>query len=103
MALFVGLTDRPVIATLVGSAFGAVANYWLQHRLAFPDADIYARTFFRYLASCVLAWSANVSFFFLLTRVVHFPIITAQVVTTALVAGLNFVVYKRLVFHEKNS
>ncbi|MFS1526189.1 GtrA family protein [Microbulbifer sp. 2304DJ12-6] len=101
MALFVGLTSLPVFSTLIGSASGAIVNYWLQHRLAFPGAEMYARTFFRYLASCAFAWIVNVSVFFVLTRDVHFPIIIAQVVTTALVAGLNFIVYKRLVFHEK--
>ncbi|MEW5249520.1 GtrA family protein [Microbulbifer sp. 2201CG32-9] len=103
MALVVSLTGQPAIATFVGSASGAAANYGLQRQLAFPNAGSHRQTFSRYLLSCVLAWGANLSFFILLNQIMQVTVIAAQLVTTAMVAAMNFVVYKRLVFNDKLS
>lgn len=103
MGFLVELGAQPVIATATGSIAGAIANYGLQRRLAFRKAGPHGQTLWRYLASCGLAWFANLTLFSLLSHGMALPVVPAQVITTTLVAALNFVVYQRLVFHEHTS
>lgn len=100
MGLIVELGVQPVTATATGSVAGAIVNYGLQRRLAFRKAGPHSQTLGRYLASCGLAWVANLTLFSFLSHGMALSDAPAQVVTTTLVAALNFVVYQRLVFHE---
>ena len=100
MASLIAVTVQPVTATAAGSVAGAVANYGLQRRLAFRNARGHGRTLWRYLGSCVFAWFANFALFTLLNHGMNLPVIAAQATTTALVAVLNFVIYRSSIFHE---
>jgi len=100
MASLVAATVDSSIATAAGSLSGAVANYGLQRRIAFPRAPGHGTSIRRYLASCALAWHANLALFYLLSEKLPLPVIPAQLLTTALVTALNLVVYRRFVFHE---
>lgn len=103
VATLVELGVQSVTATATGSLAGALANYGLQRRLAFPKAGPHGQTLWRYLASCGLGWLANLTLFSLLSHGMALSLAPAQVITTTLVAALNFVVYQRLVFHEHTS
>ncbi|MFT7338326.1 MAG: putative flippase GtrA [Marinobacter maritimus] len=101
MAALIGVGLEPVLATASGSVSGAVLNYGLQRRLAFRNAGPHGVTLWRYVGSCFVAWFCNLVFFFLLNNVLAIPVTLSQVVTTGLVAALNYIVYQRLVFHEQ--
>tara|TARA_R110002074_G_scaffold71754_1_gene165704 strand:- start:4101 stop:4490 length:390 start_codon:yes stop_codon:yes gene_type:complete len=101
MAALIGVGLEPVLATASGSVSGAVLNYGLQRHLAFRNAGPHRVTLWRYVGSCFVAWFCNLVFFFLLNNVLALPVTLSQVVTTGLVAALNYIVYQRLVFHEQ--
>lgn len=101
MAVFVYFEMEPTRATLIGSIVGAALNYLLQRQLAFRNAGPHSRTLLRYVSSCLFAWLCNVIIFYWLNSVWNMPVSLSQIVTTGLVASLNFVVYQRIVFHDK--
>jgi putative flippase GtrA len=101
MAALIAAGLDPVLATASGSVSGAVLNYGLQRRLAFRNAGPHKFTLWRYVGACFVAWLCNLVFFFLLNNVLTLPVTLSQVVTTGLVAALNYIVYQRLVFHEQ--
>lgn len=100
MAALIAAGLEPTLATASGSVSGAALNYGLQRRLAFRNAGPHLVTLWRYIGSCFVAWLCNFVFFFLLNNVLTLSVPLSQVVTTALVAALNYIVYQRLVFHE---
>jgi len=101
MVALIGAGLEPTLATASGSVSGAILNYGLQRRLAFRNAGPHGVTLWRYIGSCFVAWLCNLVFFFLLNNVLTLSVPLSQVVTTALVAALNYIVYQRLVFHEQ--
>ncbi len=101
MAALIGAGLEPTLATASGSVSGAVLNYGLQRRLAFRNAGPHRATLWRYTGSFLVAWLCNLIFFFLLNNILELSVTLSQVVTTGLVAALNYVVYQRLVFHEQ--
>lgn len=101
MAGLIGAGLEPTLATASGSLSGAVINYGLQRRLAFRNASAHRHTVWRYFVSCVVAWLCNLAFFFVLNYVLTLPATLSQLVTTGLVASLNYIVYQRLVFYEQ--
>ncbi|WP_420389479.1 GtrA family protein [Marinobacter sp.] len=101
MTGLIGAGLEPTLATAGGSFSGAVMNYGLQRRLAFPYAGPHRSTVWRYLASCGLAWLCNLVFFYMLNHALGLSVMHSQLATTGLVAALNYVVYQRLVFYEQ--
>jgi len=101
MAALIAAGLEATLATASGSVSGAALNYGLQRRLAFRNAGPHSATLWRYIGSCFVAWLCNLVFFFLLNNLLTLPVPLSQVVTTALVAALNYIVYQRLVFHEQ--
>jgi putative flippase GtrA len=101
MAVLIGAGLEPTLATASGSVSGAALNYGLQRRLAFHNAGPHRVTLWRYIGSCFVAWLCNLAFFSLLNNVLTLSVPLSQIVTTALVAALNYIVYQRLVFHEQ--
>ena len=101
MGALMGAGIEPILATACGSLFGAALNYGLQRRLAFRNAGPHSSTLWRYIGSCLVAWLCNLVFFALLNNVLALPVTLSQVVTTGLVAALNYIVYQRLVFYEQ--
>ncbi|MEQ5836030.1 GtrA family protein [Marinobacter sp. NFXS9] len=100
MALLMSGGLSAAMATAIGSLTGAAANYGLQRRLAFRNAGPHTRTLPRYVLSCATGWLANLVVFRVLFEVAGLPAAPAQVLTTGLVTGLNYLMYERLVFHE---
>lgn len=103
MAGLIGIGLGPTFSTAVGSVAGALMNYGLQRRLAFTNAGPHGITLWRYAGSCLFAWLCNLILFFLLNSALSVPVTLSQAITTGLVAALNYIVYKRLVFHEPTS
>lgn len=100
MAVGVAAGIDAVAATAGGAAAGAAANYILQRRALDAGAVRHRRAVPRYLLACAIAWVANLVVFAALLALTAGKIGIAQAVTTAVVAGLNFFLYDRLVFHD---
>ena len=87
-------------ATAAGAVTGAAVNYPLQHRHAFASRAAHDRALPRYLASCILAWLANLLLFAVLHGPAGWPPALAQAATSSAVAALNYLLYARMVFDD---
>lgn len=103
MAVLVLLAFNPNLATALGALLGAVVNYVLQYHLAFKCSTSHRETFIRYLLSCAVGWMANLVLFSLLLYLWPHQVLLDQLVTTLLVAGLNYSLYRRMVFNDRVS
>ena len=102
MCLLVWAGVRPTAATALGALFGALINYLLQYHYAFQSSHPHGATLARYTVACVVGWSANLLLFSLLLWWSN-QVLISQLCTTALVAFLNYFVYRRMVFHDRIS
>jgi putative flippase GtrA len=102
MALLVFAAVMPEIASATGALVGAAVNYILQKTFTFQSMQRHRNALPRYLAACAVLWLANLLIFSALIRLLNIQIITAQVVTTALVAILSYWLFKRSVFNDFN-
>ena len=90
----------PIAATTTGALCGAVVNYFLQRSVVFNSQGSHLRTLPRYILSVGLSFLFNALIFALLQSSAMFSLFMTQIVTTVCVMLINFVLYKRLVFHE---
>ncbi len=100
MWLLVVAGQAPFHATAAGGLAGGVVNYGLQRRLTFDYRGSHTGVMPRYLLSCAAAWLVNLLVFQLLHVPAGLPTGIAQFATTALVSLMNYLVYRRLVFHD---
>ncbi len=92
---------EPLAATVLGSAMGAVGNYWMQRRWVFGATQPHATAIWRYALSCGLATLLNALWFVAGHRVMGWAPLPAQIIATGLVAVTNYLLYKIWVFHEQ--
>jgi putative flippase GtrA len=93
-----GIDPRP--ATVCGAFAGAAANYFLQRSITFADRVPRRAAIRRYAIACSIAWAVNLAVFTLLHTVVGLAVAPAQLVTTATVVALAYLLYSKVVFHE---
>lgn len=101
MSLLIREGWQPVVATTMGALAGSVFNYVLQFYWTFSGIGVHDRAMPTYTCTVVLAWCVNAALFYFLTSLVHTGLVVAQACTTATVAVMNFILYKRIVFHER--
>lgn len=101
MASLIAAGIEPLVATAGGSVSGATLNYALQRSLAFPNAGSHLLVLWRYVGACAIAWLCNSAFFFFFYSLLELSVLSSQFISTGLVAGLNYIIYKRVVFYEK--
>ena len=90
----------PLAATTSGALCGALVNYFLQRSVVFNSQGSHLKTLPKYMLSVGLSFLFNALIFELLQRSGLFSLFMTQVLTTVCVMLINFVLYKRLVFHE---
>lgn len=88
------------VATTAGAMAGAAANYPLQRRHVFASRVRHGRAVPRYLASCALAWLANLLFFAVLHGPAGWPAALAQAGASGAAAVLNYLLYARMAFDD---
>jgi putative flippase GtrA len=97
MAALVHAGLDPRIATALGATLGAGLNYLAQRSVFGGESG--AAELYRYAMACLLAWSLNLSIFWLLHSVTPLTVAAAQFVTTAATAAISYFLYSRFVFH----
>ncbi|BES72282.1 hypothetical protein RE428_33000 [Marinobacter nanhaiticus D15-8W] len=100
MALLIQTGVSAIWATTAGAVTGAAINYGLQRRVTFRSDAPHGRALWLYLNACAASWLANLGVFAVLHHLLGLDVIPAQVVTTALVTGMNYLLYERLVFND---
>ncbi|WP_197713704.1 GtrA family protein [Hydrogenophilus thermoluteolus] len=74
----------PTEGTAVGFVVGALVNYLLARRWAFPETQSRHReALIKFLLVAASGWGLNTGLIFLATAVAHFPYLAAQVAVTA--------------------
>ena len=101
MGLLIMAGIQATLATAVGAFIGAVINYILQRNVTFRSAVAHSQALRAYLLVCVITWFANLAIFVACHHWFGLAPLYAQGLTTALVACLSYVLYKRMVFHER--
>lgn len=95
----IGLT--PIAGTAIGAVVGSVFNYAFQFFWTFDGVGRHDKAIPIYVCTVALAWVANAGFYYVLTSFTEMGVAVAQVSTTIAVAAMNFIFYKRIVFHER--
>ncbi|KAA0910338.1 GtrA family protein [Pusillimonas sp. ANT_WB101] len=91
---------QPVWATSIGAVAGSFLNYVLQFYWTFRGNGMHGKAIPAYVCAVILGWCVNAGIFYLLISFAHFGLYMAQICATAVVAIINFIIYKRMVFHE---
>lgn len=100
MTALIAVPVPAVLATALGAIAGACLNYLLQYHFTFRARTDHAKAVPVYFLVAALGWLANLGLFAGLHLLLDLNIAIAQVLTTGIVALLNYVLYKRVVFHE---
>lgn len=90
-----------VFATIIGAATGSVFNYVFQFYWTFSGKGSHSKAIPVYAGTAILSWIINAGAFYFLISVTHVGYGFAQLCATAVVAVMNFILYKRIVFHER--
>lgn len=101
MSLLIFLGAAPLPATAAGAAIGSVFNYLLQRRWVFASTVAHRLALPAYVGTVAVGWGLNAAIFWMLASGLDLNAATAQVCTSALVAVVNFMLYKKVVFHER--
>lgn len=101
MSLLIEKGLPPVLATAIGALIGSAFNYTFLFYWTFNGTGIHGKEIPSYACTVIFGWCANAGVFYFLISSVHAGLALAQVCTTAAVAVMNFVLYKRMVFHER--
>ncbi len=101
MGLLIREGLQPVVATTMGALAGSVFNYVVQFYWTFNGNGVHGRAMPTYACTVILAWCVNAGLFYFLTLLFHTGLVVGQACTTATVAVMNFILYKRIVFHER--
>ncbi|MFT0546298.1 GtrA family protein [Allopusillimonas ginsengisoli] len=91
---------QPIWATSMGAVAGSILNYLLQFYWTFRGSGMHGKAIPAYVCAVIMGWGVNAGIFYLLMSFAHSSLYTAQICATAVVAIINFTVYKRMVFHE---
>lgn len=103
MASLVWTGQQPVLATAVGAVAGSILNYLCQFHWTFAGRGRHARALPAYACIVMLGWMVNAGLFYALISVLQAGLATAQLLATLVVAAMNFVLYQRIVFHERTN
>ncbi len=103
MALLIFISIDPLYATTIGAFFGAILNYVLQYHYTFKSDRSHFHAILSYVASVSFGFIANTLLFALLYDKIQINLIVSQLITTAIITILNYILYKYIVFKPKES
>jgi len=89
---------RPTIATVVGAAVGAMANYALNYYLTFASKEKHSRTLPRFLVIALLSAFLSGAGMWVLTGKLHAHYLLAQILCTVVILVVGFVLNKTWTF-----
>ena len=89
---------RPVVASALGFAVGAVVKYWLNYRVAFRSDARHLAAVPRYVVALVALLVLNSAIFALLNEGLGLYYLVAQVVTTIALIAPGYWIHRAWVF-----
>jgi len=98
--VYFGISATP--ATGLGSAFGAIVNYWLQYYHTFKSKKAHSDIMMMYVLTCIFGWLLNIAIFEFIYSSFLGDVLLSQLITTGVVAFFNFTIFHKVVFHERS-
>ncbi len=88
------------MASAIGYVFGAVANYLLNYSYTFKGTTPHVETASKYFTVVGIGWVLNTALMALLAHVLGWQYFLAQILTTGIALGWNFVGSRFWVFRR---
>ena len=98
----INLQVEAVLASSIGAFVGAVMNYFLQYFFTFKTKRLHKQALLAYIPAVSVSWLLNLLIFYSLYGRIFLEPLMAQVVTTGILAVVNFLFYKKIVFRAKS-
>jgi putative flippase GtrA len=98
----INLQVEAVLASSIGAFVGAIVNYVLQYFFTFKTKRQHKQALLAYIPTVAVSWLLNLALFYSLYGGLFPEPLMAQVVTTAVVMVVNFLLYKKVVFRAKS-
>jgi putative flippase GtrA len=103
LSLLVELTTiNKTLASAIGFACAIPVNYLLQRRFVFHSSDAHGILFVRYILVTLSTMTLNALSFWILAEALMIHYVTAQIITTALVFAMNFILNRFYTFNNRN-
>ena len=97
----INLQVEAVLASSLGAFVGSVVNYFLQYFFTFKTKRLHKQALLAYIPAVSVSWLLNLVIFYSLYGRLFSEPLMAQVVTTGILAVVNFLFYKKIVFRAK--
>lgn len=101
MGVLVYQGAQATLASIIGAIVGSIFNYLLQYYWTFRSVQPHGAHIPAYLLTIIASWLLNALIFHLLMSTTQLGIGFSQLFTSAIVALMNFIFYRRVVFHER--
>ena len=89
-----------VLATTLGAITGAIVNYYLQFYVTFKSQQKHIKTLPNYLIAVGFSFFLNGLIFMGLEKILPNELMVVQILTSMVVTVINFILYKKVVFHD---
>jgi len=98
MALLVWMGLNASLSTSIGVVVGAIINYIFQYYYTFDSDSKHHNSIFKYIITVSISFVSNLILFTLFHNILHNGVIVSQLLTSAIVALQNYLIYKKFVF-----
>ncbi len=103
MAVLIWLGVNAAIATSVGMVAGAVYNYIFQYYYTFNSNQKHHKSFSKYVITVSIYFVSNLLLFTLFHNMLQYEVFISQLLTSAIVAVQNYIIYKKFVFLREDA
>jgi putative flippase GtrA len=94
---------NPVLATCFGYVTGALTNYLVNYKLTFRSKQAHGETMIKFASVVLIGFLLNTLIVSVGVSLMRLHYFAAQVISTALVFGMNFALNKNWTFKEENN
>lgn len=101
MGVLVYQGAQATLASVIGAIVGSVFNYLLQYYWTFRSGQPHSTHIPAYMLTVIVSWLLNALIFHLFITTTLLGVGFSQLFTSAIVALMNFIFYRRIVFHER--
>ncbi len=103
MAVLIWLGINATIATSVGMVAGAIYNYIFQYYYTFSSNQKHHKSFSKYIITVSIYFVSNLLLFTLFHNILQYEVFISQLITSAIVAVQNYIIYKKFVFLREDA
>jgi len=91
------------LSSSVGVIIGAVVNYIFQYHYTFESDTKHSKSIRNYLITVMLSFVSNLILFMFFHEFLKINVLFSQLLTSAMVALQNYIIYKKFVFLKEGA